>query len=165
VRKRKPSTRRQARTTNQRPTSQLATLPTTTVPIVTRIREQLPPVGVTDRQSALLTAVFTKDVDGHALLSDRRQAIANLILKDRIAQVLQSRRLQRELGAVRRRRRQQNPDGLYLITEVSRFIREPRRQPALGAVTARDFDLVVEGPLIRIAGPGGQRGDDSPIPA
>src|SRR5262245_22989135 len=126
----------------------IAALPSATVPIVTRMRQQLPPVGVTGRLPALLTAVFTKNVDGHALLSDRGLAIANVILSSGLAQVQDSERVEQELDAVREQRRRQNPDGMFLITEVSRSIRKARSRPAFGVVNANDFDLIVEGALI-----------------
>ena len=126
----------------------VATLPAATVPVVTRMRRQLMPIGVTGRLPGLLSAVVTRDVDGGALSSDRRIALANLLLRGGLPRIQQPDQPVGEIQAIRDLRRQRHPDGLFLITEVSRSIRSPVSQPALGVVHGTDFDLIVEGPMV-----------------
>lgn len=126
----------------------IATLPAATVPIVSRMRQQPLPVGVTAQRPGLVTAVCTTSPDPHAVLSDRRVAIANLIMNGGIAQVNDSKRGRQQLDKVRQRRRRNHPNSVFLVIEVSRAIKKSRAQPALGVVHAAEFDLIVEGPRV-----------------
>jgi len=124
----------------------IASLPAATVPIVTRMRMHLPAVGVEGPTPAVISAFLTTNVDEHSHFSDQRIAIANLILKGGIGQVQDARAIKRELKAVRELRSHSYARRVFLITEVSRSTREPRREGALAAINTDAFDLVFEGP-------------------
>ena len=91
--------------------------------------------------------MFTKNVDEYSAVIRSTPRSLESDPDAGLAQVQQSERVQKELDVVRQQRRRQHPDGVFLIIEVSRSIREPRSQPALGVVNDMDFDLIVEGPL------------------
>jgi hypothetical protein len=100
--------------------SGIATLPSEAIPVIEDILLELPAFGIAAAgQTARVRAWLTTDVDGAALATDRRAAIANLILNGAgTAGVEDSALLDAEIDRIRSRRSEQHSSGPFLRTTV-----------------------------------------------
>lgn len=130
--------------------SGIATLPSEATLVVEDIWLELPAFGIAAAgQTARVRAWLTMDVDEAVLATDRRVAIANLILNGAgIAGVEDSALLEAEIDRVRSRRSARHSSGPFLVFQVSKAIPPQPRDPAMAVVIAPAFDLIVEGPRL-----------------
>jgi hypothetical protein len=120
----------------------VGSLSTDPVSIASGMRLRISDASGADRIPVRVNAHLTTDVDGSSLQSDRRDAVATMLMTGRGPRLGNQRMVGKEITTIRRHRGQKWPGQLWLVTEVSRATRPLPRGRTIDRRTPT-FDMIM----------------------